>query len=197
LEIRKLIATALTARDLSDDQLIETHNDRVWSFALIKDPLGQSLWRLWLTNDAAYYDRVLYLLSKRVQRASKRQLTRSVRERIVRCIVDEWLNSVCMQCQGRGGLVVDGTPHVRHVCTTCNATGVRPISATERAQHTNLRREHYESLEPVFDAAYRALQIADAAAARDVLAWLRGSGLGVASIPQVVEGDERSIALAA
>ena len=160
--LRKLVATALRAADLSDDPLRETALDRIGALAF-SDALGSKLWRLRWSYDASCFKPAALLLWRRTQRPHENNKIHKV---ICEVVLGEWLDDLCRTCHGRGHAVVKGTGRAGNPCTVCNGTGSRRHNDLERMRSTGLSAGAYRKWEPRFASAHAALSAAD------VQAWL-------------------------
>ena len=168
-DLRKLIAAALTASDLSSSDVHETAIDRIAAMAF-SDALGGELWRLQLSHDRRSYRRVLALL---VQRTKPIARDRRIRARLCETVLREWLDCLCAHCHGRGFVMAEGAP--KRSCPVCDGTMLRRYSDQWRMARMGFQPEVYRKWESRFAAVHQKLANADAAAWRDIatnLGWL-------------------------
>lgn len=156
--LRKLIASALSGADLSQDPLCETAIDRIGAMAF-SNRLGGELWRMKEGNDAAAAARALALLVKRVRKAhdSKRWYRRL-------CLVAlrEWMDRACRGCGGRG-LIQATVMSAQHTCTVCNGSGQRSYSDQWRMNQLGLSKESYGKWERRLALIHEQISAADRA----------------------------------
>jgi len=167
-DLRKLVASAILGTDLSDDPNQETPLDRIAAFAF-SDRLGNLLWRLRWANDRHSFAPAVFLLSSRMRVHGE---LRSMREKVAQCALMEWLNDVCVPCQGRGKLVPKDTPIATHSCTVCNGTGKARHSDAARARALGLEVGAVRKWEHRFERAHAKISSADALAWVEVAAQL-------------------------
>lgn len=158
--LRKLVAAALNSSDLSGSDIIETAIDRIGALAFT-DVLGGELWALKYAGDARSWYRALRELGKRTKRIAAE---RSIRTKLCRICLTEWLDEVCRSCNGRR-LILATNSSAAHVCTVCGGTGLRRHSDLWRMREMGLERSAYARWEHKFAAVHR--KIADA----DTQAW--------------------------
>lgn len=169
--LRKLVAAALTASDLSESEWLETAVDRIASMAFT-DTLGAELWRVRLANDARAYRRALLLLVRRTRHIAK---SHDLRRRLCEVCLAEWADQNCRACGGRGFIINEN--RVQHVCTVCDGAGLRRYSDQWRMRRMGFSAEVYRKWERRFSAVHAKLSNADAAAWRDIaqqLEWIPG-----------------------
>lgn len=159
-DLRKILASAITGSDLSEDVNCETPLDRIGALAFAND-LGGTLWRLKYANDHRSYDRALALLSNKIRQQNKWAGSITMARKICACVLDEWLDEICRQCGGREKIVVEGTPHARHACPSCSGTGMRQPSAQTRMSRLSLSATAYAKWEPRFSKVHQKIVEAD------------------------------------
>lgn len=167
--LRKLMAAALSGTDLSSSDIQETAIDRIAAMAFT-DALGGELWRLQLSHDPRAYRRVLALLVHRTKPIAR---DRAIRQRLCETVLQEWLDTLCRHCAGRGFVMVEGSP--KRTCTVCAGTTLRRYSDQWRMTRMRFTPEVYRKWESRFSAVHQKLANADAAAWRDIaanLGWL-------------------------
>jgi hypothetical protein len=161
--LRKLVASALTASDLSDSSLLETALDRIGALAFT-DELGARLWRVkWGGSDKDVYP-ALALLAKRCHMVARQA---DFRYRLCEAVLQEWLDDQCRKCRGRGFTIAPDTA-VRGQCTACEGAGLRRYSDQWRMNRLGLDRSAYQKWERRFAAVHERIAEADGQAWRDV-----------------------------
>lgn len=166
-DVRKLVATALTGSDLSDDVLRETALDRIWGLAF-SDELGRRLWRLKYANDRSSWEPALHLLVRRL-RSNRQAESRTLVVRLCTVVLKEWLQEQCRACGGRAFLIHEA---VKRVCTTCEGTGLARHSDIARQRAMGLERAQLAKWDSRFARAHMLIAEADYRTAREVLAQL-------------------------
>lgn len=163
-DLRKLLAHALRASDLSASSTEETNLDRLLALAHATR-LGGLLWRLRLANDAAAFRPAALIIAKRMLRGPHDNP--KVVERVASCALMEWLDDLCRPCRGRGYLAPKDTPVLTSVCTVCNGSGRAHYSDAVRAAGLGITLDAVRKWEPRFARAHSVIAGAD----RDT--WLR------------------------
>ena len=155
-ELAKKVVSALNSSSLESDANVEMPIDRVMAFAVgaIKDPLGEALFMLKYMEDMGYYQRALALLARRATRPNE---SRNMMRRVCTVVLDEWYFDRCEVCGGRGLIVVDGTPHARHVCMSCEGSGRDQVSTQKRCRRLGVPVEAYPRWETRLARATRAI----------------------------------------
>lgn len=161
--LRKLVASALNSSDLSSSEVIETAIDRIGALAF-SDALGGELWALKYAGDARSWPRALALLSQRSKRIAP---DRSIRTKICRICLTEWLDELCRTCAGRR-LILATQSASAHVCTTCGGTGLRRHSDLWRMREMGLDRSAYRRWEHKFALVHSRISDADTQAWYDL-----------------------------
>lgn len=156
-DVRKLLAVALQATDLSDNPNEETNLDRILALAHA-DRLGILLWRLRLANDAKAFKPAVFVLSLRMHRQGE---LRSTRERVAECALMEWLDDLCRICGGRGNIVPKDSPVATHACTVCEGTGRRRHTDFARGRALGLGPDAARKWEGRFAKAHSLISSAD------------------------------------
>jgi len=155
--LRKLVASALNSSDLSQSAIVESAIDRIGALAF-SDAFGGELWSLKYAGDARSWSRALALLSLRCRRVAPE---RTIRVRLCRLCLFEWLDDACRTCGGRRFLVANPNA-AAHSCTTCSGTGLRRYSDLWRMREMGLDRHAYRRWEQKFAAVHRKITDADA-----------------------------------
>lgn len=158
--LRKLLASDIIhglLRQLHSD-IGESSADRIAALG-ISDALGSLLWRLRWANDHRAFEPAVVELVRRVRRKTRLH-AHHVRDVCV-IALEEWLDDVCRKCGGRGHIVTPGTPHARHACPMCAASGTRRHSDVERGRRLSMDKRTYRLAEEVFAEAHMRLADAD------------------------------------
>lgn len=159
-DVRKLLAVALQATDLSDNPNEETNLDRILALAHA-DQLGGLLWRLRLANDAKSFRPAVAVLVKRMRRKAE---PLPMLEKIASCAIMEWLDDLCRTCGGRGNIVPKDSPVATHACTVCEGTGRRRHTDFARGRALGLGPDVARKWEARFAMAHSRISSADRAA---------------------------------
>lgn len=154
--LRKLVAAALNSSDLSQSEIVETAIDRIGALAF-SDAFGGELWSLKYAGDARSWPRALGLLSLRCRRVAPE---RTIRMRLCRLCLTEWLDDNCRTCGGRRFLAANVNA-AAHTCTTCSGTGLRRYSDLWRMREMGLERHAYQRWLQRFAAVHRKIADAD------------------------------------
>ena len=171
-DLRMLIVKALQGLDMVDDPLRETGLDRIGALAC-SDPLGAALWRVKWAGDPRAFKPALELLVKKVKRPHDARFWVT---RLCNVVLREWLDELCGHCDGRGVMVVAGTPAARAACPICSGTGVRRPSEQQRAARMHLPVDKYPKWEPRFRRVELAIRRADSAVWSQVADQLERGG---------------------
>lgn len=163
--LRKLVASALNSSDLSQSDIIESAIDRIGALAFT-DKLGGVLWSLKYGGDARSWPRAVHELELRCKRVAAE---RTIRRKIVRICLAEWIDPNCRACGGRRFIMAGQT---MHTCTVCNGTGLRRHSDLWRMREMGLDRNAYRRWEQKFAAVHSKITDADAQAWFDLSAQL-------------------------
>lgn len=166
MNLRKIVATALSSSDLSDRLLVETALDRVRALAFA-DSLGGALWRLKYANQADAYQRVVLLLTKRIRRKHE---SATMMQKVAEYALREHLDGPCRACGGRGAIA--DANGVRRVCGTCGGGGGRQLSEVARRRAFGVSERAYAKVLAKLQLAHDRLAEADMAAGRDVAGQL-------------------------
>ena len=168
VDLRKLVASAITGSNLADNINEETPLDRIAALAC-SDRLGATLWRLKWANDAKAYAPALALLA---QRSKRRDDDLPLVRKLCEACLREWLNDLCGKCGGRGHMVIVGTPMAKGACTECGSTGRRRASDASRAKALGIPVKAYPKWEVKFALVHRIIAEADQQAWSDIAAKL-------------------------
>lgn len=161
--LRKLVASALTASDLSDSSLLETALDRIGALAF-SDELGGRLWRVKWAGDAKSVEPALALLTHRCRLVARHA---PFRRRLCEVALQEWLDENCASCGGRRYIMASES-HAKHTCTVCDGTGLKRYSDQWRMRQLGLDKDAYRKWERRFATIHERIAEADAQAWRDV-----------------------------
>jgi hypothetical protein len=179
-DLRILIATALSSRNLAHSDVHETAIDRIATLAF-SDPLGVALWRLKYGGERRQHPRSAYLLAKR----SKAMIGEDkLRWKLCRLVVDEWLDDACDACDGRR-FILATSAEIMRVCNVCLGTGVKRHSDQSRMSAMHWDPSAYRKWESRLAALHQKIGDADVRVWRQVakqLGWIRGPMVGIAKV---------------
>lgn len=175
MDLRKLLATALTGSNLKANDNYEAAIDRIGALASATT-FGSHLWRVRWCNDANSFDPARTLLAQRMRGAIK---SRDIRIKLCTQVLHEWLHDLCMACNGIGSHVVEGTGRTGQSCVPCNGTGIGRHSDQERMRSLGINSgAYYAKWERRFSQAHNIISETDSAtqrAVKDALGRISGS----------------------
>lgn len=162
MNLRELLAFAISSGDLTHNPLIETGADRIGALAFA-DPLGAALWRILVDHDRHAWIAARELLRKRI---SNKRDSPEIYRRLCDTALCEWMLPGCKTCGGRRFKGAHGEAKV--ACTACDATGVGRHSDAERMRSMKLDKRAYQRFEAKFALAHQKLSEADGRAGTEV-----------------------------
>ena len=112
------LSEAKTADELADVDVI-----RALGMIAANNPLGSAIWRVKYAQVETLLPYVVESLSELAVRYGKAENIAEARESLAR-VIPFWLDDTCHECDGRGYMVVPGTPMLSDkACKACDGRG--------------------------------------------------------------------------
>jgi hypothetical protein len=133
--IAESYSKATQSSNLKDDD--HHHATEKLAAVALSSELGAKLFRVKYANDATSYNALrgawLLIVEKK---ASLRQWPENVSIPFVTdTSLGYWLNDICRICEGKGALVIPGTPMLSDdPCPSCGGSGRKPLSCEDRTK---------------------------------------------------------------